>query len=145
MSCESRAPDFLGQIPQLHWMRDLFLDNVEPAQPFGLVVAGPQRCIVLPKALHLVARLPIANGSLHSRGETLGQRSFQAAQADFPFCAVFFSTAASSLWNASANNFTPSAVSFVVTSLIEIPVLARLSITFCAPATSSVRLFRSFP
>src|SRR5208337_2661348 len=42
----------------------------------------------------------------------------QRTQAVFSFCSMLFSTAASNLWNASANNFTPSAVSLVVPSMI---------------------------
>src|SRR5580698_1586876 len=126
-------------------MRNLVFDNIQPAQPAGLIFARPERRIALPEALHLPARLPVGDVSLYRRGQILWQRSFQAAQAVFPFSWVLFSTAASSLWNASANSFTPSSVSFVVTSLIEIPAFARFSITFWAPATSSVRLLRNFP
>src|ERR1700733_13372947 len=102
-------------------MSDLVFRNVQPAQPIGFIVARPKGGIALPEALHLATRLPIANGSLHRRSETLWQRRLQTAHAVFPFCCVFFSTAASNCWKASANNFTPSAVSFVVTSLIDMP------------------------
>src|SRR5579862_1057312 len=110
---------------------------------------GPQRSASLPQALHLAARLPVGRRRLNLRCQRVWQRSLQSAHRSFlssyPFCCVLFATAASSLSKASANNFTPSLVNLSVTSFIEMPARARSCITFDAPATSSVRLFRSRP
>src|ERR1700730_6536836 len=132
---ESSAPDFFGKIAQLDGVRDLVFRDIQPPQPLALIVAGPKCCVALPETLHLIAGVPIGDVCLHRSGQAFRQRRFQAAHAFCPFCCVLFSTAASSLWKASANSFTPSVVSLAVTSLMEMPALARLSITFCAPAT----------
>ena len=140
---------FLRELRQLIVLRDLLIDDIEPAQPVGFVAAGPERGIALPQTLHLAARLPIGDRGFHSRGQRFRQGSLQLAHKIYPFCCVFFSvllaTAARSLSNASANNLTPSSVSLSVTCLIEMPARARSSITLAAPATSSVRALRSRP
>ena len=142
---EAGAPDFLGKIPQLDRVRDLFFGNVQPAQPVGLIVAGPQRRVALPKALHLVARLPIADGGLHRRGEGFGQRSFQAAQAVFPLACVLFLDRGQQFVECIGKQLHSIIRQLGGHFLDRDAGLARLSITFCAPATSSVRLLRSFP
>ena len=95
-------------------------------------------------------------------------RTLPAARQSFTFCAtcfasasgslelcrlifgvvspcVLFSTAASSLSNASSNRRTPSTVSLSVMRSIEMPVCARFCITSLASSTRSVRVSRGFP
>src|ERR1035437_907784 len=147
---EPTGLNFLRDLHQLVVLCNLLVDNIEPSQPVGLVAAGPEGCIALPQTLHGTTRLPIGDRRFHGRGERFRQGSLQSAHEIYPFacvvfCCVFLATAASSLSKASANNLTPSSVSLSVTSLIEMPARARSSITLAAPATSSVRLFRSTP
>src|SRR5205807_2242355 len=111
----------LRGFPQLIAMRNLFIHNIEPAQPFGFVLARPQRSVTIPQTLHLAAGLPVGNAGLNCCCQALRQRGLQPAHAVFPFCCVFFSTATNNFSNASANNLTPSSVSRSVTSFIEMP------------------------
>lgn len=123
---------------------NLLFDNVEPAQPLGLIFPSPQAAIAIPQTLHCPARLPVGKRRFH-RGSQLSGREVFIRLAVYPFCCVLFSTEASSLSKASANSFTPSSVSLSVTCFIEIPARARSSIVFFAPGISSVRLLRSLP
>src|SRR5579872_6319556 len=126
-------------------LRFLFFHDVEPAQPLRFVIAGPQARIAVPQFFYLALRLPIGNRRFHTAGKTFWKGSLQSAHSVYPFWLVLRSTAANNFSKASANCFTPSSVSLSVTSFIEIPAFGRSSIVFCAPATSSVRLLRSFP
>ncbi len=126
-------------------MGDLLGGDVEPAQPVGFVRAGPERGIVLPEAADFVAGAPIFNVRLYRGRQGLGQfgglQTYFRTHLDFEL----FSTAASSLSKASEKRRTPSSVSLSVTSFIEMPSLAAVSMVLWAAGRSSVRLWRGLP
>lgn len=129
---------------QLGWL-DIVDEQIAHREPAGFVTSRPQGSVFLPQTLHLAACLPLGHGGLYRGGQLVRKGSLQSAHAYWPFRCVFFSTAASSLVKASANSLTPSSVSLSVTSFIGMPAFAKLSITFCAPCASSVRLFLTLP
>ena len=93
---EAARLDFLGELLQLLLLCRLFLYDIEPTQPVGFVSACPQAGIAIPQALHLAARLPLADGRFHRCGERFGQGSLQSAHRSFLFALTLW-TACSSL------------------------------------------------
>src|ERR1700680_2623245 len=115
---ETGAAHLSSDFAQIVCLSILRVSDIKPAQPAGLVRAGPERRIALPQAFHFSARLPLADRTLNRRRERLWQRRLQPTHA-CAFRCVLFSTAARSLSKASAHNLTPSSVSLSVTSFIE--------------------------
>ena len=134
----SVKPSFLASATaalELVAVGDLLVDDVEPAQPLGFVRAGPERGVVLPEAADFVARAPIVDVRLYRGRQGLGQ--FVGLQTYFRTHLGFelFSTAARSLSKASEKRLTPSSVSLSVTSFIEMPTLAAVSMVLWAAST----------
>src|SRR5215471_10873169 len=123
---------------QLFALRNLFFDDIEPAQPLGFVFARPERGVTLPQTFHFSAGLPLAQGGFHRSGQRLREGGLESAHTCFPFVCVLFDMASSNFVKASANSFTPSSVSLSVTSFIEMPAFARSAMTFWASGKSSV-------
>src|SRR5262249_30072249 len=125
-------------------MRDLLVDDAQPAEPAGFVCTGPQRSILLPKALYLVVLLPVADGRGYRVSQILRQLVFLCIDTHACTPAVLPVTS-SSCANASANSLTPSTTSLSVISFMEMPTSAKVVIVRSALATSSVKLGRSLP
>src|ERR1700691_413377 len=124
---ESSRANFVGELLETFSFRELFVDNREPAEPLAFIGIGPQGGVFGPEALDLVVQLPVFERSLHGLGQWWGQfvghRFAEVPVASF----ACFSTAPRSLSKASAKSFTPSSVSWSVTSFMEIPARARSS------------------
>ena len=76
---EAALLNLFRDLLQLILLGELLVHDIEPSQPVGFVAPSPQRCIALPQALHLAARLPVGNGRLHRRSQRFRQGSLQSA------------------------------------------------------------------
>src|SRR5208282_6083544 len=56
---ETGGPDLVGQIVELGGAGELFVGDAEPAQPVGLVIAGPKGGVALPEPSYLSRRPPV--------------------------------------------------------------------------------------
>ena len=56
---EPGALDLVGQVAKLGGAGELFVGDAEPAQPVGLVIAGPKGGVALPEPSYLSRRPPV--------------------------------------------------------------------------------------
>ena len=56
---ESGASDLVGDLVQFGGAGELFVRDAEPAEPLGLVFAGPEGGVVLPEASYFSRRSPV--------------------------------------------------------------------------------------
>ena len=78
---ETGAAHRISDFAQIVCLSNLPVYDIKPAQPVGLVRAGPERRIALPQAFHFSARLPLADRTLNRRRERFWQRRFQPTHA----------------------------------------------------------------
>ena len=57
---KSGALNLVRELLQLGGVGELFVGDVEPSQPLGLVFAGPEGGVVLPQASYFSRRPPVA-------------------------------------------------------------------------------------
>ena len=76
---EAARLHFFRDLHQLIVLRELLVNNVEPAQPTGFVGAGPQGSVALPQALHLAVRLPGSGRRLYGGSQRVGQGGFKSS------------------------------------------------------------------
>ena len=142
---ESGGLNFVCEIFQLRRIRKLLVGDRQPTEPLAFVLIGPQGSIVLPETPYFSRGAPVIKVFFYGRVRSAGSVAVCALTCGVAGRCVFFSTAASSLSKASANSFTPSAVSLSVTSFMTMPTDGESAMVFCAPSTSSVRLWRGLP
>src|SRR3954469_6497079 len=75
---KSVAFDIFSELLEHLRMRELISDNIQPAEPLGLVFARPERRIPPQKPAHFPARFKLRDGCLHLsvyiRGQSGGLR-----------------------------------------------------------------------
>src|SRR5260370_19306024 len=96
-----------GDLFQCIKIRELFVRNSQPAQPFAFVGVAPKRSILLPQSRYLVVLLPIfkrgGEGGLPLFRQFVGQAIY--AHARTPAC---FSVVSSKCLQGYWNSFTTS-------------------------------------